>query len=100
MAGKRIAGRVAKAVVADQVRRQTNNDLLGFLTEVALVVSDQADIRSWSLLPRDLQVLRVPADPGPHEVALRPVGAASAPPPRTVQVEAGKKVFVSFRWLP
>ena len=100
MAGKRIAGRVAKAVVADQVRRQTNNELLGFLTEVALVVSDQADIRSWSLLPRDLQVLRIPADPGPHEVALRPVGAASAPPPRTVQVEAGKKAFVSFRWLP
>ena len=100
MAAKRVAGRVAKAVVADQVRRQTNNELLGFLTEVALVVSDQADTRSWSLLPRDLQVLRIPVEPGEHEVALRPVGAAAAPTLRKVRVEAGKKAFVSFRYFP
>jgi hypothetical protein len=99
IAAKRIAGRVTKAIVADQVRKRTNSDALGFLTEVALIISDQADTRSWNLLPRDLQVLRIPVDLGTHEVRVRPMGAAELPP-RSVQVEAGKKVFLSFRYLP
>jgi hypothetical protein len=99
IAAKRIAGRVTKAVVADQVRKRTNSEALGFLTEVALIISDQADTRSWNLLPRDLQVLRVPVKAGAHEVRVRPIGAAELPS-RSVQVEAGKKVFLSFRYLP
>jgi hypothetical protein len=99
MAAKRIAGRVTKAVVADQIRRRSGNEALAFLTEVALIVSDQADTRSWSLLPRDLQIARISVDAGVHEIRVQPIGGGSAES-RTVQVDAGKKVFLSFRYLP
>jgi hypothetical protein len=96
---KRLAGRVAKAVVADQVRRRTNNEVLGALTELVLVLSDQADTRSWSLLPRDFQIFRIAVEPGTHDLQLRPIGASNLPA-KTIQVAAGKKVFVSFRYMP
>ncbi|NDD90732.1 hypothetical protein EBZ37_01415 [bacterium] len=99
MAGKRIVGRVAKAVVAEQVRKSSKNELLGFVTELALVASDQADTRSWNLLPRDLQILRVAVAPGEHVVRAKPMGASTVLE-KTVSVEAGKKAFVSFRYIP
>lgn len=99
MAAKRVAGRVTKAVVADQIKRRTNSELLGALTEIALVVSDQADIRSWRLLPRDLQILRLAVPEGTHVIRVRPVGDSDLPE-QTVEVKAGKKVFLSFRYSP
>jgi hypothetical protein len=99
MAAKRVAGRVTKAIVADQIRRKTKNEALAFLTEVALIVSDQADTRSWSLLPRDLQISRISVDAGVHELRVEPIGGGAAET-RSVQVDAGKKVFLSFRYLP
>jgi len=97
---KKIAGIVAKEVVADQVEKHTNSPLLGFLTRVAFYSSDQADLRSWNLLPKDLQIARVVVPPGTHTLKVLPVGAGGPLPERTVQVEAGKKVFVSFRYMP
>ncbi len=99
MAAKRIAGRVAKAVVADQVRRRTKNEALGLLTELILVASDQADTRSWALLPRDLQILRIAVEPGTHEVRAIPSGGVPLES-KMVSVEPGRKVFVSFRYQP
>ena len=96
---KKIAGVVAKEVVADQVGRKTHSELLGALTRVILYVSDQADLRSWNLLPRDLQVARIQVDPGTYEVKALPIGAAALPA-KTVQVQAGKKIFVDFRYMP
>jgi hypothetical protein len=63
-------------------------------------VSDQADVRSWNLLPRDLQIVRIPVEPGNHTVRLQPVGAAAAGREKTVQVRKGQKVFVNFRYMP
>jgi hypothetical protein len=96
---KKIAGIVAKEGVAYAVERQTNSPILGLLTKVALYASDQADVRSWNLLPKDLQVLRVTVDPGTYRVRALPVGA-DALPEKIVQVESGKKVFVNFRYTP
>ncbi len=99
---RKVAGVVAKEVVGDQIARRTNNPLLGFAAKAFFYVSDQADVRSWNRLPRDLQIARLVVDPGTYEVSATPLGAFSgaALPPRTVQVQAGKKVFVNFRYMP
>lgn len=96
---KKIAGVVAKEVVGDQIAKQTNSPLLGFAAKIFFYVSDQADLRSWNLLPKDLQLMRVVVPAGTHTVRLRPVGAEPLPE-KTVQVKAREKVFVNLRYIP
>jgi uncharacterized protein len=107
---KRVAGYVAKEVVADQVENQFEKDgkattgsvLAGFFTRMALHASDQPDLRSWKLLPRDLQMARVTVEPGKYTVDVRPVGysGAGVPRPQEVEVKAGEKVIVNARYMP
>lgn len=96
---KKIAGVLAKEVVADQIGRRTD-PLIGAVAKLIFYVSDQADCRSWNLLPKDLQVARIAVEPGTYSVRATPAGAGAALPERTVQVGAGKKVFVNFRYMP
>lgn len=96
---KKIAGVVVKEVIADQVARQTKSEALGFLTKLAMYASDQADVRSWNLLPRDLELARITVEPGTYALSVDPIGAGSLPP-KTVQVSAGQKIFVDFRYMP
>lgn len=96
---KKIAGVVAKEVVADQIGRRTNA-IVGAVAKIFFYVSDQADVRSWNLLPRDLQLTRILVDPGTYVVRVHPIGAAGGLKEKTVQVGAGKKVFVNFRYIP
>jgi hypothetical protein len=99
MVAKKLAGVVVKEVVADQVERRTKSPLLGFLSRVAMYAADQADLRSWNLLPRDLQIARLPVPPGPHRVRMVLVGGPALPE-KTVTVPPGRKVFVDFRYMP
>lgn len=99
MIAKKLAGVVAKEVVAAQVEKKTDSPLLGALTRLFFYASDQADVRSWNLLPRDLQVARFTVEPGTYEVRALPMGAGALPP-RTVAVGKGKKAFVAFRYMP
>jgi hypothetical protein len=99
MVAKKVAGLVAKEGVAYGIGKQTNSPLIGFLAKIAMYASDQADLRSWNLLPRDLQLLRVPVAPGSYQVRVIPTGAMPLPT-KTIQIEAGKKVFVNFRYIP
>ncbi len=96
---KKIAGIVAKEVVSDRIEKATNSPLLGFISKVFFYVSDQADVRSWNLLPRDLQILRTRVKPGLHTVQVLPEGASSLTS-QEVQVAARKTVFVNFRYMP
>ncbi|MBI4926015.1 MAG: hypothetical protein HY843_08840 [Bdellovibrio sp.] len=96
---KKIAGVVVKEVIADQVARRTGSELLGSLTSFALHVADQADIRSWNLLPKDLQLIRIVVDPGTYTIRALPYGSLSLPE-KVIQINAGKKVFVGFRYMP
>lgn len=96
---KKLAGVATKGAVGYGVARATGSAGLGRLVTAILVAADSADLRSWNLLPRDLQVLRLPVEPGNHEVGVHPVGAAPLTP-KSVHVKAGQKVFVSFRYMP
>lgn len=96
---KKVAGMVAKEVVADQVERRTGSEVAGAVTRMILYSIDQADLRSWKLLPKDLQIARIPVDPGTYTVRLQPNGGGGLPE-KAVQVTAGKKIFVNFRYTP
>lgn len=95
---KRMAARIAKEVIAHEVSKK--DEVLGALTWLALVVSDQADLRSWGLLPRDFQIARLRVLPGVHTVRMEPIGETSQSQEKTIEVGARKKAFVNFRFMP
>jgi uncharacterized protein len=99
LVAKKLAGIVAKEVVGNQVEKATDSKFLGFLTKLALYASDQADVRSWNLLPKDLQVARFTVNPGTYQVKAIPIGVGALQE-KTVQVASGKKIFVCFRFIP
>lgn len=96
---KKVAGVVAKVGVGYAVAQETKSPILGQLTAWALAKADSADLRSWNLLPKDLQLLRIPVTPGTYVVRTTPVGGKPLPE-KTIQVPVGKKVFVDFRYMP
>lgn len=99
LVAKKVAGIVAKEVIANQIEEKTNSPLLGLLARIGLYVSDGADLRSWSLLPKDLQIARFPVKAGKHKIILNPIGAGPIPE-KTVEVKAGEKTLVQFRYMP
>jgi hypothetical protein len=101
MVAKKVAGLLVKGAAAYGVEQLTHSKLLGQLTAIGLMKADQADCRSWNLLPHDLQVARIPVDAGTYTVKIIPRGAgAAAAPTKTIQVARGKRVFVNFRYMP
>lgn len=68
LVARRIGSRVAKEVVADQIRQK--DKLLGNLAWLAMVASERADLRQWSIFPRTIQVMRIPVNPGPQSFHL------------------------------
>jgi hypothetical protein len=101
MVAKKVAGLLVKGAAAYGVAKLTGSPLLGELAGMALVDADQADCRSWNLLPHDLQVARIPVDAGTYTVKILPRGPGAPPAPeKTIQVTRGKRVFVNFRYMP
>ena len=100
MIAKKMAGMVAKEAMAHQLSKKTS-PVVGELFRLIAYASDQADCRSWNLLPRDLQVARIPVPGGLYTVRLAPQGGPGdwGVHEKTVEVRAGKKVFVNFRFL-
>lgn len=96
---KKVAGAAVKLVAADQIAKQTGSEALGALSQLLLFATDQADLRSWNLLPKDLQIARFIVEPGIHTIRVTP-GSAGKAIERTIQVEPGKKVFVNTRYMP
>lgn len=99
MVAKKVAGVLVKGAVGYGVGQLTKSPLLGFLTTEALLAADQADVRSWNLLPKDLQVLRVPVVPGTYTVRILPKGGVPSTE-KIIQVGKGQRVFVNFRYMP
>lgn len=68
LVARRIGSRVAKEVVADQIRQKDKT--LGNLAWLAMVASERADLRQWSIFPKTMQVIRIPVGPGPQTLHL------------------------------
>ncbi len=63
---KRVASLVAKKAVSRQVYKKDKG--LGVLSDVVLTLSERADLRQWSLLPKTFQVARLSVKPGVHNI--------------------------------
>lgn len=100
LAAKRVAGVVAKEVMADQIRQK--NELLGFVAWAAMHATDRADLRQWSLLPQSIQIIRIPLKPGKYKFNLQGLDSSGNPTDdvRTdseVEIKADRKQFLVFR---
>ncbi|MFZ3230399.1 MAG: hypothetical protein WA160_09350 [Pseudobdellovibrio sp.] len=62
LVARRVGARVAKEVMADQIRQK--DKLLGNIAWLAMVASERADLRQWSVFPKTIQVIRIPVNPG------------------------------------
>lgn len=97
LVAKKVAGFVAKEIVADQVRQK--NEALGALAAIAMHIADQADLRQWSTLPDTFQISRIKLKPGTHKVVVYATGSAGETKviEKTVTIEKGKKTFLTQR---
>jgi uncharacterized protein len=100
LVARRIGARVAKEVLADQVRQK--DELLGAVTWIVLLASERADLRQWSTLPQTIQIARLHVSGGQTKLklaGLNEMGEISESLPELViQADAkgaiSKKIYV------
>lgn len=100
--GRRVAGRVAKDLAAQEVRKK--NEALGAIAWVVMVASDRADLRQWSMLPQTIQIIRVFLKSGEYKFNLQGLTGSEqvtseSLSERTVKIKPGQKTFVNWRTL-
>lgn len=78
--GAILARTVARATLKYQASRQVGqeNELAGLLVNIAGLVSERADTRSWTTLPHSIHLARLAVPAGPHvaRIELRDAGGA------------------------
>ncbi len=96
-----ISRAVARAVVKHEASRAAGreNELVGFVVNIAGLVSERADTRSWSTLPNRILVARLALPAGAHavDVELRDrSGRVDLREQYLVELESGEIRFVSM----
>jgi len=91
---------IAKKKVEDKAGK--DNPLAGALLNVAAVLTEVADTRSWTSLPDNIQLARLPLAPGRYSFQIevldsigRTIGQQTL---NDVQIDAEAKTFVSYYW--
>jgi uncharacterized protein len=104
--GRITAKAIARAVVKYQMTREVEKKggpVAGLLANVAAVVTEQSDKRSWRTLPDEIQMARLAAPPGIYTVAVEYYDAAGGLIERktfpAVTLKAGEKRFIGYRVL-
>ncbi len=101
LVARRVGGIAAKAVVADQLRQK--NELLGAIAWVGMNLSDRADLRQWSTLPRSIQMSRMMLPPGKYHLKIQGIGSSGNSTAdsfeQDVIIKANQKSFVNWRSL-
>ncbi|MCF6208589.1 MAG: hypothetical protein L3J61_04295 [Ghiorsea sp.] len=70
---------IARALIKKQAAHQAGDKggaLAGLLVDVAGMVTETADTRSWLTLPKNIHFARLPVSAGTHHVTLELIGAA------------------------
>jgi uncharacterized protein len=76
-----VAKMIARAVAKEMAVRKTERELgpgAGLLARVVGLATEQADVRSWTMLPEQVLLALIPAGPGEHEVTVRQGGRAES----------------------
>jgi hypothetical protein len=93
---RQIIRSTAKGVAANEAKKQFG--ALGSLAMSAFnLISENADVRSWTTLPYDVQIMQVRLAPGEHELVLNQAGSGIG---RTIKVnikEKGKVILRAIR---
>lgn len=102
MVARKVGAFVAKEVVADQIRQK--DELLGLVAKIAMHVTDRADLRQWSTLPRTFQIARFKVNAGEYKVSAQGMADSSTPTAdvfneQTVKVRPGRISFLTWRSL-
>lgn len=102
--GAIVARAIARAVVKTKLSQELDkkNGLAGLAVNIAGVITETADTRSWSTLPEKIYVVRLRLPAGEHDISVRFDGGGGIVE-RTlphIKVKAGKKVFSSLAWSP
>ncbi len=97
---------IARAVVKYRAAKEVDrhNDGLGLLVNIAGMISERADTRSWFTLPQRLYLQRRALAPGRHAVTVAVYGHAGRLLAEKhfsdVTLQAGDKVYLSWHWIP
>lgn len=95
--GRVLAKAVARAVAKQLAARQAQKEkgpLAGLAVQLAALLTENADLRSWSGLPAEIWLAVLPVEPGSHTVTLRAGGASEV---HSVDVAADSVGFVFTR---
>lgn len=97
-----IARAVVKAKLADEADRN-GNPLLGLVVNIAGVVTEVADTRSWLTLPDNIQLARLPLPPGTYtvKVSLHAAhgGVVHVKDFPHVEIRTGRVTFLTYDWI-
>ncbi len=98
---RRIAARAAKEVLAHQIRQK--DGALGAVAWLAMVASERADLRQWSIFPKTFQIIRIPVVAGENKIKLMGLDSAGTVseqmPELTFKINSGEKKFQIIRSL-
>lgn len=100
--GRAILRAVAKYQIANRAQ-QDNGPLAGVAANLAGLLTERADTRSWLTLPGEIQVARLAVPAGTSSVTLEVLDAGDgilASETRTVVVPVGRPAVVSVRRIP
>jgi hypothetical protein len=93
-----VARMVAKSVVVAEAKKR-GGELAGLFANVASAVSERADTRSWSLLPGNILMARLPLSEGKHDVTATYYSASGSilgtHEFKDILVKKGRKAFIS-----
>lgn len=95
---KAIARNIVKCTAERELQQQ--NEVLGWLFALFTEVTEQADTRSWLLLPSNIQIAQFLVPPGSSEVTIsyvNPFGQVGSTQTEHVTLEAGKTTFIMQR---
>ncbi len=99
-----MARAVARAVVKYQSQKQANEQhaLAGFLLTVTNLATERADTRSWTTLPKEIQMARVMLPAGEHDVRIEimnPAGAVVDVIDVGVTISPMQHSFLTRHWI-
>lgn len=100
-----IARAVARAVAKYKIteRAQKENKAAGFISNVAGLLTETADTRSWLTLPAEIQMARLRLPPGEHLVRMELLsssGGVIETQEFHVNVTRGDQIVLSRHWIP
>ncbi len=97
---KAIARRITKYIASQAAGAVTGDKTWAAIGNLASNLSEQADVRSWRLLPAQIGMSTITLAPGKYDVSVSfhsSTGAVIESTSYKIEVEAGKKVFKWFR---